>query len=186
MPNDLNNSTQNPIAGKTILTAASLQLWTSANKEKLEYWFDVSDNVRSSNELYTDYAYQILEKNFAANNLEFKRKFHEKKLNWSSFCLYFYRHVGDFTDADEHLPMIREIFAETADFCSLVSGNISGRFAVLLKEFLVDFKLPANIAVVLPEKIQKKKPELEKIFRHWMEIEVEAEQEAIRQGMMGY
>ena len=186
MPNDSSHSSQNPIAGKAVLTSASLQLRTSADKDKLAYWFDVSDNVRSSNELYTDYAYQIPEKNFAANNLELKRGFHEKNLNWSSFCWYFYRHVCDFIYAGEHKPMMREIFAALADFSSLVSGNVSGRYAVLLHDFLVDFKLPVNITALLPEKILIKMPELEKSFKFWMEAEVEREQEMIRQGMMGY
>lgn len=112
MPNDSDKSSQKSITKKNVLTSDSLQLWTSANKEKLAYWFDVSDNVRSSNELFTDYAYQILEKNFAANNLELKRGFHEKNLNWSSFCWYFYRHVCNFIYAEEHKPMMRRIFAD--------------------------------------------------------------------------
>ena len=186
MPNDSDNFSHDSVAKSNVLTAASLQLWTPTNKEKLTYWFDVSDNVRSSNELYTEYAYQILEKNFAASGLDLKRGFHEKNLNWSSFCWYFYRHVCDLVETNEHRELMREIFAELADFCSLTGGNLSGRYAVLLHDFLVDFNLPTNIAALLPGKIHEKMPEIEKSFRQWMKAEVEREQEMIRQGMMGY
>jgi hypothetical protein len=169
-----------------VLTEASLQLWTDANKEKLKSWFDVSNNFKVSNELYTDYAYYILEKNFAKSNLELKRGFHEKNLNWYSFCWYFYRHTWSFVSADEHKQMMRDIFADLADFCDLVYGNKVGRYAVLLNEFLVEFKLPEQIVNLLPEKILEKMPELETQFGYWLEARYEHENEMIRLGMMGY
>jgi hypothetical protein len=171
---------------QSVLSKVSQALRTDAERDRLAYWFDVSDNVRSSNELYTDYAYTIPEKHFASFGLELKRGLHEKDLNWSSFCWYFYRHVCNFTDAEEHRPMMRKIFADFAEFCAFAPGNADGRYAVLLNDFLVDFKLPENIAALLPEKILAKLPELAEIFGHWKTAAAEHEEELFRQGMMGY
>ena len=189
MPNDNNSenlSENSNIADKAILTAPSLQLWTSADKNKLESWFDVSNNFNANNELYTDYAYYILEKNFARFGVEFKREFHEKDFNWYSFSWFFRERTCSYVFSDEHSEMMRDIFSDFADFCNLVPGKKPWRYAVLLKEFLHNFQLPEKIITLLPEKILEKFPEVQEIFRIWMTEEVDAEQQRISEGMMGY
>jgi hypothetical protein len=171
---------------KANLTVANLELSSPANRDKLKFWFDVSHNVRAANELFTNYAYQIVETNFAAENLEIKRGLHEKRLNWSSFCWYFYRHVWRLFNKGEHKELMQRLFSDLAEFCQLVPGNIGGRYALLLKDFLEDFKLPEQLEELLPAIMLEKRPELEISFTFWREAEAEAEEEALRQGMMGY
>ena len=161
------------------------------NPERLTEFIQYFDSFYGGkvNKNFTEYVYGLVEKHLAKAGLtSWRSRFDGIPTSWANACWHFTRgsmyHV---VHKEEYNSIARDMLKELVDFCLFIpNDNAALRIAEMLKFYLEDFVLPAEVESLLPDKAKAELPEMRKVFAEWKEDHERWEEEKLRLDQMGY